>query len=130
MAETTQVVTMVANELNKTPAHARTPLYENWLLSKETLKLASTSDEGKEDPQLGEILLGKFTPDELQAIWKQYQKGLEMCDPSLEELDPEKLKALVEIVKKNPSLTPTELSFLELVAVCQELSRAAAQPDS
>jgi DNA-directed RNA polymerase subunit F len=128
MDETTKVVSEVAAYLSTVPQERRTPIFENGVLAKYTLKLASTSDEDKEDPQLGDLLLGKLTPDELQSIWKQYQKGLEMCDPDLEELPPEKLKEMVEDLKKNPS-TMTELSFWELGNVCRYLIQEGQHED-
>lgn len=118
MDETTKVVSEVASHLSSIPQERRTPIYENGILAKYTLKLASTSDEETEDPQLGDLLLGKLTPDELQSIWKQYQKGLELCDPDLNELSPDKIKDLVDDLKKNPSIM-TELSFWELENVCR-----------
>jgi hypothetical protein len=120
ISETLQVVHSVAARLQAQPLLARTSALELSLLAKETLIVASTSDVGMQDAMLTEYLLDMLTPDELTHLYKQYSGMLDKVNPSLEDLKPEEMKALVEMVKKNPT-EAIELSFLQLVNVVRFL---------
>lgn len=118
--EVVQVVSNVGDALLKLPDHARTSIQENTLIAKETLKLASTSDYGANDPTISDYILDRMLPDELQYVHRQYVQACDRVNPAMEMLPKETLDALVGEIKKNTSLL-TNLSFLELVNVCRYL---------
>lgn len=116
LAENLQVAHSVSAEVAKMPVSARTPVTEQTYLAKETLKLASTSDVGKYDPQLTDPIMDKMTADEIIFLSKQYREGLDRVDPNLEEMTKDEVMALVDECKKKGDLSAsamTELSFFQ-----------------
>lgn len=112
--ETMQIASIVQEKLSGVPEHARNRLTENIILAKETLKISSTSDVGKNDYRLTDLMMDKMTPDELQSLFKQYVFACDRVNPILEKMPREQIDQLVAEVKKNPSAV-TELSITELV---------------
>jgi hypothetical protein len=121
MSETVEVANTVSATLQKIPEIARNRLVENTVLAKQTLITASTSDVGANDPKVTELILDRMTPEEIQAIFKQYLAGCDRCNPSLEKMSKDDLLALVDDIKKNAptpealDLVLTRLSHLHLL---------------
>ncbi len=120
ITETIQVASKVADKLMTLPKTAQNRITEHVLLAKETLMLASTSDVDVNDPKITDFILDRMTPDEIDNLFKQYVAATDKVNPSLEEMSTERVEALVEDIKKNPSLL-IEHSFLELVNVSRYL---------
>jgi hypothetical protein len=120
IAETVQIAGEVGEELARKPNITRNAITEHVIFSIKTLALASTSAPNKGDQKLTEYVLQSLTPDELHYLFKEYCAGNDKLNPSLEKLSVEKLNELVAFSKKNPSAL-IELSFLELVNLCQHL---------
>lgn len=121
MAETLQVENNCQIAFSKMPEPSKTQLRWNHFYAKETLKLATTSDLDKNDSQLTDPILDRMTPEEVQALMKQYVAFVDRVNPVLENVNnKETLGALIEQVKKNPSQL-TELSLSQLTALCHHL---------
>lgn len=118
--EVMQVAATVQEKMTMIPDSAKNALTENVLLAKETLKLASTSDIGTNDPKITDYILGRMTTDELQCLHKQYVGICDKVNPMLEEMAAAELQALIDALKKSP-LQLTELSFMEMANVCRHL---------
>lgn len=103
------------------------------------IKSAQTST--KEAPILSEKVLSLLTTDEIGFLYNEYVSVLEMYNPSIEAIDPEKFKFIVDALKKN-SLSAKDLSIHQLRATCiayvdllerydsmvQKLNLATSQP--
>lgn len=121
MLETLQVEGNCQMEFSRVPEPAKTQLRWNHIFAKETLKLATTSDIGATDSSMTDAVMEKMTPEELQALMKQYVAAVDRVNPILETVNnKEDLGALVEQVKKNPSQL-TELSLSQLMGLCRHL---------
>lgn len=72
ISETLQVASAVQTELRKLPPDAQNRMTEHVILAKETLKLASTSDVGKNDPHITDLIMMNMTNDEIHFLFKQY----------------------------------------------------------
>ena len=102
--ERVKIVNDVAHEVSKLPDGQRTALAESSLLAVRTLEKATTPEpDSKVAPTLPAQLLERFTNDEVAALHKAYMDGLDLLDPSMEQMTPDRLKELVEVAKKNPS---------------------------
>jgi hypothetical protein len=125
VSETLKVAAEVVRSLTLAAPEARNKMTENILTAKETLKLASTSDVGKTDYQLTDIILDAMTPDELNFVFKQYVAATDKVNPCLETMEPDKLDELIEALKKTPKPTLvsalTGLSFSELLSISERL---------
>lgn len=119
--ESVQIASDVHAELSKLPEQSRNRLTEHWFLARETLKLASTSDVGKNDPKITDLILSKMTNDEIHFLFKQYVAACDKVNPALELLKTEDVQALVDSIKKNSpedwAYQLTELSFLQLTSL-------------
>lgn len=115
--ETIVMTADVIAELQRLPTHAQNSQYEASLVAKKTLVLASTSEPGKNDPKITELVLGRMTAEEIQFLYKQYTDGCESVSPAIENISREKLDEMVEQVKKNPSSTLILLSRAQLCAL-------------
>lgn len=80
------------------------------------LKLASTSAPNGA-PLLGDRLLSLLSVDEVNYIYEEYIRVMDSVNPSLETIDPEVFRALVEALKKN-TLSSKDLSLRQLRAMC------------
>lgn len=112
--ETLQVAATVQDELSKLPSNAQNRLSEHFILAKETLKLASTSDVGRNDPRITDLILTQMTNDELHYLFKQYVAACDRVNPALEMLTPSDIQTLVDDLKKNKDKTDLELALIEL----------------
>lgn len=122
--ETLQVAATVQEEISKLPASAQNRLSEHFILAKETLKLASTTDVGRNDPRITDLILTQMTNDELHYLFKQYVAACDKVNPALELLTPSDMQTLVDELKKNSDETElglalTELSFLQLASLAR-----------
>lgn len=119
--ETNQVAATVQEKLSMLPESARHRLTEHTLLAKETLINASTSDVGANDARITDHILDRMTNAEIHYLYKQYVAAMDRVDPSLEQMSPEDLRALVDELKKNPKAdlgsVLIELSFSQLVSL-------------
>lgn len=119
-SENVQITSNVLKHMEGLPASARNPHTEADAHARETIKLASTTDVGKYDPQVTDPMLDRMTSDEIRFLLKEYVAVCDKVNPCLEKMKEEELKALVEDLKKNPSHL-TELSFWETENVCRAL---------
>lgn len=118
--ELVQVAGNLMNYLSGLPQQHRTALAEADAHARETLKLASTSDVGRFDPQITDPMLDRMTSDEIRFLLKEYVAVCDRVNPCLEKMSDEEVKLLVEAVKKNPSQL-TELSSWAMENVCRVL---------
>lgn len=132
--EAGKVFCAVQDRLEQLPKEShRTQAMQQFFFSRETLQRASTSDPDKNDPQLTDLILGRFTTEELAYLLKEYNAGCDGCNPMLENMTEQDIKKLVDEVKKNlDGVAPLkdlqsrliELSFLELVNLSMALLQA------
>lgn len=119
--ESVKIASDVHAELVKLPQDARNRLTEHWILARETLKLASTSDVDKNDPKITDLILSRMTNDEIHFLFKQYVAACDKVNPALELINTEEIEKLVEDIKKNNpeelAYQLTELSFLQLTSL-------------
>lgn len=121
ISETMEVAAEVVDRYGRLPKNMQNSLSENMILAKGNLTRASRPYQGSAtEPTLTEYLLDRMTPDELQLLHKEWVAGCDKVNPSLETMPIEKLDAVIQELKKNPSLV-TELSFTQLANVCQRL---------
>lgn len=118
--ETLDVTSQVAQHIASVPPSARNAMTEHVLFAQKTLERASTTDVDVNDPTLPEMVLSRLTPAELDLLFKEWVAGSDRCNPALEALPDEEVRALVEHVKKKPS-DLIELSFLQLASVCRSI---------
>lgn len=121
ISEMNHITADVAQSLSMMPKEAQLRMMETTMMTKKILVKASTPSPERNEPQLTEYIMDRMTTDELQYLYKQWLSGCDRCNPALEQIDVDVLKQLVEQVKKSPS-EAIELSFLELVNVCQYLT--------
>lgn len=126
ISETLQIASAVQDELTKLPTNAQNRMTEHFILAKETLKLASTTDVGKNDPRITDLIMMNMTNDEIHFLFKQYVAACDRVNPALEMLQTEQVQALVDDLKKNSSkeelgLQLIEQSFSQLVSLVHYL---------
>lgn len=85
-------------------------------IEKNTLKLASTVSTGG-GPFLGDKLLSMLAAHEMNYLYSEYVRFSERFNPSLEQIQPEEFKELVNALKKK-EISPRELSLMQLRAIC------------
>ncbi len=121
VGESIQVASRVKARMELAPPEMVHALTSNTYLAGETLVLASTADVDTNDPRLTELIVQRMTPDELQSLFKQYVAGCDRCNPALETMKVEEVRALADELKKNSpdpealALQLTALSLLHLV---------------
>lgn len=116
MQESIEVTSKVAERIMMVPETMRHRLTEHTFLASETLVLASTSDVGAGDPKITELICQRMTPDELQAMFREYVAGCDRCNPALEKMTDADLRKLAEDLKKSPpSELPSQLIALSLL---------------
>lgn len=118
--EQMQVAAKVVDKFKMLPPSAQNNLSETMITAKETLIVASTSDVGKEDPKISDYILDRMMPSEVSFLWKQYMAACDKVNPVIEKMPADQLEQLISALKKN-TLELTELSFQELVNICQHL---------
>ena len=123
ISESLQVAALVQDELMKLPKNAQNRLTEHVILAKETMKVASTSDVGKNDPRITDMVMMGMTNDEIHFLFKQYVAACDKVNPALELMKPQEIQELVEDIKKKEGeelvLQLIELSFSQLVSMAQ-----------
>lgn len=121
ISETIQVTATAQEKLSMLPVQARNVLTEHTILAKETLKLASTSDVGRDDIRITDLILDRMTNDEVHFLFKQYIAATDKANPALELMKADELTSLVNEVKKNKGeelvSALTGLSLLQLVSL-------------
>lgn len=70
-------------------------------------------------------LMQHMSPDEINALWKQYVRVTDKVNPDFESVGAEKLKEWAEALKKSsePLSMLTDLSTSNLIALCLHLSQ-------
>lgn len=86
------------------------------MIQKITLKMASTIVKGG-GPTLGDKVLGLVSLDELQYLYDEYIRVMDAVNPTLQTIEPEAFRALVDALKKN-SVSSKDCSLLQLRAIC------------
>lgn len=123
--EVTNAWGAVADHLQTVPQHRRTKMLEDYWLSREILKTASSPFGPKTVPSITDPLLDAMTQDEVIALFKEWNATCDRVNPQLEIMPIEQLKDLVEEVKKNPpsdtAYQLTQLSFGQLVSLATYL---------
>ncbi len=130
LTERVRITNDVLADMSKLPVEQRTGLAESSLLAIRTIELATTPEpHSKVAPTLPAQLLERFTNDEVAALYKAYQDGLELLDPSMETLTTERLMELVAVAKKNPSVL-RELPRPHLESIAVFLLTTATLPEA
>lgn len=104
---------------------------KNVHIQKCTLKLASTLSKGGA-PLISDALIGKLTLDEMQYLYSEYIRVMDNVNPSIESMQPDEFRVLVDALKKN-SMESKDCSLRQLRAICsafQELIQRQVTPDS
>jgi hypothetical protein len=121
ISETIQVTASAQEKMSLLPPQSRNVLTEHTILAKETLKLASTSDVGRDDIRITDLILDRMTNDEVHYLFKQYIAATDRVNPALELMKPDDVNNLVSEIKKNKTedvvSALTELSFTQLVSL-------------
>lgn len=119
-AEMVECHSKVAAHMETLPKSHRNDIAENTFRAREFLKQAS-SPYGQYLPQILDGHLDRMTNKQIMAIYKEWLSIEERVNPDIEEITEERLKDLVDMVKKNPKedwvSQLTELSFGQLVRV-------------
>lgn len=125
VSEQNQVVTEAQSKIDSMSAMAKNVFSEATLLAQCYLMYASRPiDKPTTITDVNEYLLNKATPEELQYMYKQYCAIVEKCNPGLELVSGEEIQILVDALKKKKKemvLALTELSFKDLVSICNHL---------
>lgn len=119
-AEMVECYGQVAAHISTLPKSHQTEVAENTWRAREFLKKAS-SPYGLYAPQITDSHLDRMTNKQVMAVYKEWLSIEERVNPDIETIPEERLKLLVETVKKNPKEDweshLTELSFGQLVKV-------------
>lgn len=89
---------------------------QNLERQKSALKLASTLKTGGV-PLITDKLLSLMTVDEITFLYEEYVRVMDAVNPSIQTIDPEQFRALVDALKKN-TITSKDLSLHQLRAIC------------
>lgn len=99
------------------PAAARSKIAEDNALAREFLKAAS-SPFGQYAPRITDAMMDQMTTDEVMYLYREWLAICEKVNPSLETMPADRLKAIVDHIKKNHQADLvsqlTELSFSDL----------------
>lgn len=125
MGETLQIAAEVMKDLQSVPEFMRMPAQEAAMLARRTLILATTSDVGKTDSTLSELILQRCTPEEIQHLYNQYVDVTERANPSLDKMAQNDVLELAEALKKSPSEL-IKLSRSQLLSVASHLLTSVA----
>lgn len=123
ITESLEVAAKVQDELGALPENAQNRMTEHYLIARETLKIASTSDVGKSDFRITDLMMSKMTNDEIHFMFKQYVAACDRVNPALEMMREDEVISLVEEIKKKEALeldsALTELSFSQLASLAR-----------
>lgn len=122
--EQVQVAANVQEKYENLAPMMRNLLSEHSLLAQESLIMASTSEPGKNDQKITELIFAKMTPGEIQHLYKQYISAVDKANPSLEFLSKDELNGIIEALKKSPNVPQLEsaligLSFMESLSLAR-----------
>jgi hypothetical protein len=116
--EIVQIYGDVAEQMLKVPPSRRTKMVEDQMMARNFLVHASSPFDNYA-PTITDPILNAMTPDEMMAVYREWQAHCDRVNPALELMDNDQIKALVEMVKKNPPqdlvFQLTQLSFGQLV---------------
>lgn len=117
--ETIKISADVVSIMSKMSPGMKNQLVEHSLVARETLKVASTSDVGKTDFEITDVIMDRMTPDELQFLFKQYVGFTDKVNPCLEKMTKQEIEDIVDYLKKTPEealdVQLTELTFLQAI---------------
>jgi hypothetical protein len=117
--ETMQVAANVVEKMKTMPESWKNRMTEHMFTAREMIKYASTSDVGKNDSVISDVMLDALTNDELQFVYRQYVAATDKVNPCLEQMADTELQLLVEDIKKNykevSASALTELTFLQAI---------------
>lgn len=123
-SEFTQCYSAVAEQMRRTPEHQRTKIVEDNYLAREFLKKAS-AEYGKYPGSLTDPILDEMTNDEIMYLYKEWLAVCDKVNPQLENMPADRIKAIVEDIKKNPRADLdsqlTELSFGQIRSILSYL---------
>jgi hypothetical protein len=88
---------------------------KNVAVQKTTLKIASTVPG--QAPLLSDKLLEKMTVDEVNYLYEEYVKVLDDVNPAVERMSDEKVRELVDAIKKKDLVSARDLSLVQLRTV-------------
>lgn len=88
----------------------------NLHIEKVTLKMASTVSKGA-GPLLTDAFLKELSIDEINYLYNEYVRVMDIVNPSVEQVTPDQFNGLVEALKKN-TITSSDLSLRQLRAIC------------
>lgn len=122
-SEMGSLVGEIIREFRQQPVEDQTSIKEAEIRARITIRLASTSDIGKNDSPLTDYIVGKMTTDELRFLYSQYAQACEVVNPAHEPMPWEEIAALYEAVKKSPEKRSTLIgrSFSEIINLCLAL---------
>jgi hypothetical protein len=89
---------------------------KNVITQKSTLKLATNVVKGGA-PFLSDKVLSLMSVDEINYLYNEYVRVCESVNPSVESIEPEQFRALVDALKKN-TITSKDCSLVQLRAIC------------
>lgn len=119
-AEMVECYGQVAQHLESLPKSHRNDVAENTLRAREFLKKASSPFDTYA-PQITDAHLDKMTNKQIMAVYREWLSIEERVNPDIETIPEDRLKDLVETIKKNPqedwASQLTELSFGQLLRV-------------
>lgn len=119
-AEMVECYGQVAAHMETLPKSHRTDIAENTLRAREFLKRASSPFD-QYLPQITDAHLDKMTNKQVMAVYREWTSIEERVNPDIETIPEERLKDLVDTIKKNPkedwAFQLTELSFGQLLRV-------------
>lgn len=114
----------VAEYMSTIPEKRRTRIMEDNAIAREFLKMAS-AEYGKYPGKITDPILDQMTNEEVMFLYKEWMAICDKVNPQLENLPTERIKELVDAIKKN---TPkdldsqlTELSFGQMRSILSYL---------
>lgn len=131
ISEEDQISQEVIEQMSELQDHQKTSLKQSILLAMKKLERASTTDVGAQDWKITCIELERFTPGEVDHLFKQYVAKCDVISPMFDRLPREMVEKLVEGLKKNSKdlgMILTELSFFQLVDICHHLLTTGELP--
>lgn len=85
-------------------------------MQKACLKLASTISKGG-GPILGDKILAILSVDEINHLYNEYIRVMDVCNPSLEHIQPDEFRTLIDALKKK-TISASDCSLQQLRAIC------------
>jgi hypothetical protein len=130
--EEDRITREVLREMHEIPQHERSSMSESIRMIVKKLEAASTSDVGKSDYTLPVGTTERWTPKEIDYVFKEWMTECDKANPRPEKLTGEQIHDAVSVLKKSTAKAETimiELSFFQLVDICQHLIQPELQTD-